>query len=185
MVYIPPPVDICSISHEPFTTLKRENRLARLPCNHFFDHVSIETWVVNRTPCCPICERRVTVHDIRREPSWTVLGTISQIFWTVMEFLWKGILFLCEVSLEMQKYSVVHHNTYTTVRTTSYVPPRASSRAGDAMERARQERVVNDAHRGYVPTPAAGAGGRVQLGSREEPVRGPVDGARVPLGNRA
>jgi hypothetical protein len=107
-MYVPPAADHCSISLVPLDVLRRENRLVRLKtCGHLFDRVSIHTWVA-RNPSCPVCRGRVTIHDICVEES--LATTISRIFWTILEFMWKGILILCEVSLvsNMSRSSYVY-----------------------------------------------------------------------------
>ncbi len=195
MVYAPPPADCCSITLIPFTELRRDNRLARLTtCGHYFDRVQIETWV-NTKSTCPLCERHVTVRDIRSEASDGILARIGRFICSFFEFIWKGIIFLCEVSVEEERYAsrrqttVVYGGTYVPaysreparreVRPT-YVPPAATRASLGGRDNSAYTTSVRDA-----------SGGRVQLGNREDYVYSAgtgspssQSGGRVKLGTR-
>lgn len=194
MVYAPPPADCCSISLIPFTELRRENRLARLTtCGHYFDRGHIKTWLDTRSTC-PLCYRHFTVEDIRSDASDGILARIGRFICSFFEFIWKGIIFLCEVSIEEERYAArrqptfVYGGTYVVphpkeparreVRTT-YAPPAATRASVGGRDSSVYTTSVRDS-----------SGGRVQLGKRDEDVYGAgrgnssQPGGRVQLGNR-
>lgn len=195
MVYAPPPADCCSITLIPFTDLRRDNRLARLTtCGHYFDRVHIETWV-NTKSTCPLCERHVTVRDIRSEASDGILARIGRFICSFFEFIWKGIIYLCEVSVEEERYAARRQTTVVYGGGT-YVPAHAREPARREVRPTYVPPAATRASLGgrdssvYTTSARDSSGGRVQLGKRDEDVYGAgrsnstQPGGRVQLGNR-
>lgn len=172
MSYVPPPAsvsvyfpanEVCSISHEPFPELYRQNRLVQASCQHFFDRESINTWM-RQKPTCPLCKRNITIVDVRIEQAReeSLLSKLGRVIMTILEILWKGIVFLCEVS-------ILSNSSYTSHRTVYVAESRRASNS--RMPRSEPMYVPPPAGRRtpvYVSPSAAGSvrNGRVVLGTR-------------------
>jgi hypothetical protein len=193
MVYAPPPADCCSITLTSFNELRRENRLVRTPCNHYFDRVAIHDWIERqKKSTCPLCQRHITVLDIRSEPCDGILSRIGRFICSFFEFIWKGIIFLCEVSVEEERYAsrrqttVVYGGNYVSAH--SREPARREVRPPYVPQAASRASVSRDSS--YAASACDFSGGRAPLGMRVEEYKPGTSGSssrqggRVPLGTR-
>lgn len=186
MSYVPPPasasVEICAISHKPIAIIRKKGKLVRTPCDHLFHRKHIELWL-NTNPTCPTCRREIRAEQLRGDEG--LLAAIGRIFMSILEFLWKGIVFCGEVMVTEESY-YVQRDVYISRPPrppSGYVPPSAP-RSNLRMERDSLKQQQYSAYSTY-----SASGPRVQLGTHEDPElkRSPYSssGPRVKLGNRA
>lgn len=63
----------CPITFEDF---KKDEIIVKLPCSHYFSKKAIETWLFEKSACCPLCKFELPYKRIKNISSETFIEII-------------------------------------------------------------------------------------------------------------